>query len=160
MTGRRFQSRNTRTRFQDEEIILLRPLTYMNRSGQSIKACADSYDLEAENILVIHDDVDLPVGRIRVVKKGGPGGHKGVLSIIDHLGTKEFPRIKIGVGRPRHMESIEDYVLSPFYRDEEKIMENVIRMAVEACGLCVSHGVEAAMNHMNCQNLADKEVLH
>ena len=74
----------------------------MNRSGQSIKACVDSYGLETGNILIIHDDIDLSVGKVKVVRNGGAGGHKGVLSVIHHLGTNEFVRVKIGIGRPRY----------------------------------------------------------
>ncbi len=156
LTGRRFQSRNIRTALHKQEIILIRPLTFMNLSGKSILACVDTYDVNAEHILVIHDDIDLPVGRIRVVRGGSAGGHNGILSIIQYLGTKHFPRIKIGVGRPRHGEPIEEFVLSPFYRDEKEIVEEVIRTVIKACELFVSNGVEAAMNHTNCQNLADK----
>ena len=158
LKSRRFQSRNIRATFQDRRIILLRPVTFMNQSGRSIRACVDFYSINREDILVIHDDIDIPAGRIKVVKNGGAGGHKGVLSIIQHLGTSEFSRIKIGIGRPRHMETIEDYVLSPFYRDEKGITEKMIQMGVRACGLFVSDGIEAAMNHINCQNLTEKEV--
>ena len=157
-TNRRFQSRSTRTRIQDKKVILFCPLTFMNLSGQSVRACVDYYDLTDTEVLVIHDDIDLPVGRIKVVVNGGAGGHKGVLSIIEHLNSMQFPRIKVGIGRPRFGESIEDYVLAPFYSDEKKTMERVIRMAVQACELVVSEGVEPAMNKINCQNLLNKEV--
>ncbi|HDZ23987.1 MAG TPA: aminoacyl-tRNA hydrolase [Desulfobacteraceae bacterium] len=157
-TNRRFQSRSTRTRIQDKKVILFCPLTFMNLSGQSVRACVDYYDLTVTEVLVIHDDIDLPVGRIKVVVNGGAGGHKGVLSIIEHLNSMQFPRIKVGIGRPRFGESIEDYVLAPFYSDEKKTMERVIRMAVQACELVVSEGVEPAMNKINCQNLLNKEV--
>ena len=157
-TNRRFQSRSTRTRIQDKKVILFCPLTFMNLSGQSVRACADYYDLADTEVLVIHDDIDLPVGRIKVVVNGGAGGHKGVLSIIEHLNSMQFPRIKVGIGRPRFGESIEDYVLAPFYSDEKKTMERVIRMAVQACESVVSEGVEQAMNIINCQNLLNKEV--
>ncbi len=156
LTGRRFQSRNIKTAFQKQEIILIRPVTFMNLSGKSIRACADYYDVNAEHILIIHDDIDLPIGRIRVVRSGSAGGHKGILSVIQHLGIETFPRIKIGVGRPRHGESIESFVLSHFYRDEKEIIGRVIQTAIKACGLFISKGVEAAMNQTNCQNLADK----
>jgi len=155
LTGRRFQSRNIKTDYQKQEIILIRPLTFMNLSGKSILACADYYDVNAEHILIVHDDIDLPVGRIRVVRGGSAGGHNGVLSIIQCLGAKRFPRIKIGVGRPRDGEPIENFVLYPFYRDEKEIIGEVIQTAIKACGLFVSNGVEAAMNQTNCQNLAE-----
>ncbi len=130
----------------------------MNQSGKSIKACVDFYQLETENILIIHDDVDLPVGKIKVVSNGGAGGHKGVLSIIHHLGAREFTRVKVGVGRPRYGETIEDYVLSPFYDDEKETVKKVIQLAGRASELVVSSGVETAMNHINYQNLTSEEV--
>lgn len=152
--GRRFQSRNTQTMFQDKEVILLRPRTYMNQSGKSIRACADFFDLNTRDILVIHDDIDLAVGKMKVVRDGGAGGHKGVSSIIQYLGTHSFSRLRIGIGRPRYNgESIEDYVLSPFYRDEGGIIEEVIQLAVRACELFITHGIDSAMNHINYQNL-------
>jgi PTH1 family peptidyl-tRNA hydrolase len=153
LTNRRFQSRNTLTSIQDKKVILFCPLIFMNLSGQSVRACVDYYDLADTEVLVIHDDIDLPVGRIKIVANGGAGGHKGVLSIIQHLGSMQFPRIRVGIGRPRFGESIEDYVLAPFYNDEKEIMEKVIRMAVQACESVVSEGVEQAMSQINCQNL-------
>jgi PTH1 family peptidyl-tRNA hydrolase len=158
LTGRRFQSRNTLTRFEGKRILLVRPLTYMNRSGESIRASVDYYRIESEKVLVVHDDLDLPVGKIKVAKNGGAGGHKGVMSLVQHLGTKKFARVKVGIDRPRYRELIEDFVLSPFYKDEREIVEEVVRMAVQACGLFVSEGVESAMNVINSQNLTMKEV--
>ena len=154
LSGRRFGSRNTRTTFQDKSVILLRPLTYMNQSGKSIRACVDFFDLKAENILVIHDDIDLPLGKIKVVRNGGAGGHKGILSVVHHLGTRDFPRLKIGVDRPRYDgESIEGYVLSPFYGDEKEIIQEVLQLAIRACELFIAHGIDSAMNEINYQNL-------
>lgn len=152
---RRFQGRFTRTRFQNTDVILLRPMTFMNRSGNSIRACIDFFDLKVENVVVVHDDVDLPVGRVKVVRGGGAGGHKGVLSAIQHLGTQEFPRVKIGVGRPGYDgESVEDYVLKSFSRNEKEVVEEVIQVATQACELIVDSGVDAAMNHINSGDLA------
>ena len=158
LKDRRFQSEHVRTKIRGKEIILLCPNTFMNLSGKSIKGCADYYGLKTENILIVHDDLDLPVGRIKIVKHGGSGGHKGVASIIEYLGGKEFPRIKIGIGRPRFGETTEDYVLSAFYEDQRKIMENVVQMSVQACNLYVLGGVEFAMNHINRKNYEEKEV--
>jgi PTH1 family peptidyl-tRNA hydrolase len=129
----------------------------MNESGRSVRACADHFSIITKRILIVHDDLDLPVGRIKVIRSGGPGGHKGVLSISEYLGSTEFPRIKIGIGRPRHGESPEDYVLAPFYRDESDILLRVTKLAVRACQLFVLEGIESAMNHFNCKNLANKE---
>ena len=152
LTGHCFQSRTTETRFQNKKTILLCPQTFMNRSGESVRASADYYGVETGNILVVHDDIDLSVGRVKVVRNGGAGGHKGTLSIIQHLGSMQFPRVKIGIGRPRHGEDIEDYVLLPFYSDERNIMGKAISLAIRACELFVPFGVESAMNYVNCQN--------
>ena len=151
---KRFQGRFARTMFQNKDVILLRPMTFMNRSGSSIRACIDFFDLPAEDVLVVHDDVDLPLGRVKIVRGGSAGGHRGVLSAIQHLGTQEFPRVKVGVGRPRHdRESVEDHVLKSFYRDEKKVVEEVLQVATQACELIVEGDVEAAMNHINSGDL-------
>jgi len=133
----------------------------MNQSGKSIRACVDFFDLEPENILIVHDDIDLSLGKIKLVRHGGAGGHKGVVSIMDHLGTREFPRLKIGIDRPAGKEeSIEDYVLSPFCRDEKGTVERVIQQAVVACELFISSGIDSAMNVVNRENLTSKEVIN
>lgn len=160
LNSRRFRAKTTRAAFRGNNIILLCPLTFMNLSGESVRACADYYTLETNRTLVIHDDLDIPLGRIKVVKDGGAGGHKGVASIIDHLESTQFPRVKVGIGRPRYEETVEDYVLSPFYADEEGFAERAIRVAVNACELFVLEGVESAMNQINCQNLVNKEEKH
>jgi len=154
---RQFRSKNIRAEFQGNNIILLCPLTFMNLSGEAVRAYADYYALEVGTILVIHDDLDLPLGRIKVVKDGGAGGHKGVSSIIHHLENNQFSRIKVGIGRPRCGETVEDYVLSPFYAYEKGLAQKAMEMAVNACELFVLEGVESAMNQINCQNLVNKE---
>lgn len=158
LTNRRFQSRNTRVKMDGKEIILLRPATFMNLSGKSVKGCADFYKIKTEHILIIHDDLDLPVGKLKVVRSGGSGGHKGVRSIIDHLDESRFPRVKIGIGRPRYGETTEEYVLSPFYDDERDTMDRVKQIAVQACRIFVSKGVDYLMNHINRKNFEGKEV--
>lgn len=129
----------------------------MNRSGLAIKSCAEFYKVEIENILIVHDDIDLPIGKIRVVRRGRGGGHKGVLSIIHHLCTAEFARVKIGIGRPPGTEPVEKYVLSPFSRDIRESMKNAAQVSVQACELFVSRGVEEAMNHVNGRNVAEAD---
>ncbi|MDZ7698330.1 MAG: aminoacyl-tRNA hydrolase [Deltaproteobacteria bacterium] len=133
------------------------PRTYMNRSGEAVRAWTDYHGIDTRDVLVIHDDLDLPVGRVKVVKDSGAGGHKGVSSIIHHLSSTQFPRVKVGIGRPRYSETVEDYVLSSFYADEKALVEDVIRVAVEASELWVLEGVQSAMNVINCQNLIQKE---
>ncbi|MBC8419343.1 MAG: aminoacyl-tRNA hydrolase [Proteobacteria bacterium] len=155
LSTRRFRARAARAEFRGNNIILLCPLSFMNLSGESVRACADYYDLETERILVVHDDLDIPLGRIKVARESGAGGHKGVSSIIRHLGSTGFCRVKIGIGHPRYGEAVEDYVLAPFYADERGLAEDVLRVAVNACELFVLEGVESAMNHINCQNLVN-----
>lgn len=157
INGRRFHAKHIRAAFRRNNIILLCPLTFMNLSGESVRACADYYALETNRILVVHDDLDIPLGKIKVVKDGGAGGHKGVASIIDHLESTQFPRVKVGIGHPRYGETVENYVLAPFYADEEGLAQEAIRVAVNACELFVLEGVESAMNQINCQNLVNKE---
>ncbi len=149
-----FRSKHALADFRGNPIVLLCPLTFMNKSGESVRDCIRHYDLETKKLLVIHDDLDLPLGNIKVVRNGGAGGHKGVSSIIHLLGSSEFSRVKIGIGRPRHGEAVADYVLSCFDDDEKNLAENVIRMAMKASELFVLEGVEAAMNHINCRRLA------
>ena len=146
-------SRYAMIQFDDKKVILQCPLTFMNLSGNAVKAYVDYYDIHNENIMVVHDDLDLPVGRLKIVRNGGSGGHKGILSIIESLSTKDFARLKIGIGRPRYGERIEDFVLSPFYEDHMEIIEKVIPIAIEGCELFISYGIDHAMNKINAQNL-------
>jgi len=157
-SGRRYQSRSAVAAFEGRSILLVCPMAYMNRSGFAVRRWKEACEVDARKILIVHDDLDLPVGRIKVVKDGGAGGHKGVRSIIENLGTQEFPRIKIGIGRPRHEEEIEDFVLSPFYTEETEAVGRVTRLAVEACKIFASEGIDAAMNQINFQNLESKGV--
>jgi peptidyl-tRNA hydrolase, PTH1 family len=159
LSSRAFSARSGRARVGEGEIILLCPQTYMNESGRPVRACASFYRIEAENILAVHDDLDIDFGRIKVVKNGGGGGHKGVLSIFHHLGTRAFNRVKIGVGRPRHDEPVDEFVLRPFYKDDERVVKRIIDGAVQACELFVGRGVAQAMNIINPKNFADKEEL-
>jgi PTH1 family peptidyl-tRNA hydrolase len=158
LSSRAFQGKGGRVRVREKEIVLLCPQTYMNESGRSVRACVDFYRIEASDILVIHDDIDLDLGKIKVVRSGGTGGHKGVLSIFQYLGTRAFNRVKIGVGRPRYNEPIDEFVLSPFYKDEEEIVGRVIEGVIRACELFTGQGVVSAMNFINRQNFANKEV--
>jgi len=155
LTGRRFQSTFGWTKYQNKEVLVIRPLAFMNLSGKCVKAFVQAYRLDTVNVLVIHDDLDLAVGRVKVVSNGGAGGHRGVLSIMEALGSVQFPRVKIGIGRPKFGETVEDYVLEPFYGEQQDVMESVIQLAIHACELFISQGVESAMNQINCKNLSD-----
>lgn len=138
---------------EDKKVILQCPLTFMNLSGEAVRIYKEYYRIPYENLMVIHDDLDLQVGRLKIARDGGSGGHKGVLSIIEALGSKDFPRLRIGIGRPKYGESIEEYVLSPFYKEEMEIIERVISLAVEGCKLFIAKGIDYAMNKINSQNL-------
>jgi PTH1 family peptidyl-tRNA hydrolase len=153
LIGSGLSSNIIQAKVKGKRVLLLCPSTYMNHSGKAVKACVDEYNLEIERILVVHDDLDLPVGRVKVVRGGGPGGHRGIESIIHHLHSKNFARIKLGIGRPRYGEGVEEYVLALFYSDEREISQYLVRVAVSACELFVLEGVEKAMNRINCLSL-------
>lgn len=133
-----------------QKVILAKPQTYMNLSGESIRALRDYYKIDEEaELLVIYDDVSLDVGQLRIRKKGSAGGHNGIKSIISHLGTDVFPRIKVGVGeKPKHYD-LADYVLGHFTKAEREEMEEGYRRAVKAVEMIVSGDMEAAMNEFN-----------
>ena len=153
LTGRRFHSRNALVERGGRELVLLRPTTYMNLSGESVKACVDHYRIDSDHILIVHDDLDQPFGKIKLVSQGGAGGHRGIQSIIDHIGSKAFSRIKIGIGRPEYGERIEDFVLSPFYKVQKEKLKEVIKFSVHACNIYLSEGIESAMNRINAKKL-------
>ncbi len=154
MNRQSFNAYFTRTRFEDKNVVLLCPLTFMNLSGKSVRECLDYFKIANNNLLVVHDDIDLPVGRVKVAKNSGAGGHRGVLSVIQHLGTKDFVRVKIGIGRPQNGEQVDRYVLSCFAEHERETIEKAIDLAVYACELFVLKGVGRAMNTVNCQNVS------
>lgn len=128
------------------KIRLLKPLTYMNRSGQAIRAVTDWYKLSPESVLVIYDDMDLPLGKIRIRLSGSAGGHNGMKSAIAHLGTQNFPRLRIGIGKPQDAIS---HVLGKFSSSETQLMSEVLQFVIEAVELSLKQGVEKAMNRYN-----------
>ena len=130
-------------------VILLKPMTYMNLSGESIREVASYYKILPEDIIVIYDDINLDVGRLRIREKGSAGGHNGIKNIISQLGTEEFPRIRIGVGmKPPKMELV-DYVLSRFSQEEQSLMDQGYERACEALKLLLADDIPAAMNQFN-----------
>ena len=159
--GKRFESRNAVARYHDRDLMLFRPQTYMNQSGRAVKACVDYYGLKAEDVLVVHDDLDLPLERVKVVQRGGAGGHRGIQSLIQSLGTDLFSRVRIGIGRPQYEEGVEDYVLSPFYGSERVLLEKALQLALKAIRIFVTDGVVAAMNDVNrFQRKKNSSLLH
>ena len=135
-----------------QKVILAKPQTYMNLSGESIREIADFYKIEPENIIILCDDINLSEGQLRIRLKGSAGGHNGLKNIISHLGTQEFPRIRIGVGeKPRGMD-LADYVLGRFPKEQQAVMEEAYRDAAEAACMMIEDGADAAMNHYNRKN--------
>ncbi len=135
--------------YQDRKLILAKPQTYMNLSGQSIQGLANFYKLPLENLLVAHDDLDIPFGTIRMRPGGGPGGQKGVASTIERLGTKDFARLRLGIGRPPGRMDPSAYVLQDFSRDETKMLSELLDRAADAALEFVINGLDKAMNKYN-----------
>jgi len=129
-------------------VILAKPLVYMNESGQAVNALVRWYKIALADLLVIYDDLDLPLGKIRLRRRGGSGGHKGLQSIIDALQTEEFARLRVGIGRPIYGEP-SDYVLSDFTPEERMIMEATYDRVVAAIECFLTQGIETAMNEFN-----------
>ena len=129
--------------------VLLKPLTYMNRSGEEVTHYVRVFQLDVPDLLVIFDDISLPIGTIRLRKKGGAGGHNGLQDIIDHLHTSDFPRLRFGIGNDFARGQQIDYVLSPFAAAEQPGVEDAIRQATEAALTCVREGIDIAMNRYN-----------
>jgi peptidyl-tRNA hydrolase, PTH1 family len=132
-----------------EKVLLLKPLTYMNLSGESIRAVLDYYEVDMEEFAVIYDDLDIPVGKIRLRQKGSAAGHNGIKSTIAHLGTQEFNRIRIGVDRPKNGMSVSNYVLGKFTLEEQPLIEEVIKKSADACKTWLNQPFLQVMNSFN-----------
>ena len=137
------------TNYDGKKLILAKPQTYMNLSGQSIQSLARFYKLPLENMIVAHDDLDLPFGTIRIRPSGGPGGQKGVASTIERLGSKDFPRLRIGVGRPPGRMDPAAYVLQDFPKADQTMLSEVLDHAAKAVLTFVTEDLNSAMNKFN-----------
>jgi PTH1 family peptidyl-tRNA hydrolase len=140
------------TFFQGDKIFLLKPHTYMNLSGQSVLDAVNFYKIPPEKLLVIYDDMDLPVGSLRIRPGGGTGGHKGMESIIYLLGTDQFPRIRVGIGKPDEHRDTTDHVLGKVYGEDAQKIQVAILSAANAALAIVTQGVDEAMNRYNSSN--------
>lgn len=145
----KFNSLVAETFFDGEKLFIVKPQTFMNLSGEAVAPIVNFYKIDAENVVVAHDDMDLPLGMIRLRPKGSGGGHHGVESIIRHLGTQNFPRVRIGVGRPPKDWTVNHHVLSPFtHEDAEKISATLDELVPAV--LCIfREGINNAMNKFN-----------
>lgn len=139
------------TRVGAERVILCKPQTFMNQSGQAVREVIDYFpELQpAEDVIVIYDDMDFPAGHFRLREQGSAGGHNGVKSIISHLGTQVFPRVRLGVGRPADKSEVIHFVLSPFSGNEREAVEHMIDRAAEAVHFALEHSFSLAMNRFN-----------
>ena len=135
--------------FEGNKIILAKPQTYMNLSGQSIQSLARFYKLPLDNMIVAYDDLDLPFGTIRIRPGGGPGGQKGVASTIERLGSKDFRRLRLGIGRPPGRMEPSAYVLQDFSKADLPILSEILDYAADAALTFVTEGLNAAMNKFN-----------
>lgn len=137
---------------------VLKPLTYMNESGRAIRAVLDWYKLPPESVLVIYDDLDLPLGRLRLRLSGSAGGHNGMKSAIAHLGTQQFPRLRVGIGRAvapgaERREETVSHVLGRFQPSEQRLVDELLTLVADAVDTCLKDGVELAMNRYNTRSL-------
>ena len=146
----KFNALVAETFFDGEKIFIVKPQTFMNLSGEAVAPLMNFYKLDAENLTVAHDDMDLPLGTIRLRPKGSGGGHHGVESIIQHLGGEQnFPRVRIGVGRPPKNWSVNSHVLSPFAVDDAEKISTAINELVPAVLCIFREGIDIAMNKFN-----------
>ena len=133
-----------------EKVLLMKPQTFMNNSGEAVRECASFYKIPAEKVIVIYDDISLDVGKLRIRRKGTDGGHNGIKSIIYHLNSDQFPRIKVGCGKKPHPDfDLADWVLSEFKKDEQKALEPALENACKALELLLDNNIEKAMNLYN-----------
>ena len=145
----RFDSKYVKAKIKGKDVFLVKPLTYMNKSGVPIHKFASYYKVGMEDIIIVHDDIDLSFGKIKIVKSRGHGGHNGVRSIMDAFGKKDCVRIRVGVGHPGSIEDVTGHVLGHFSPEEIKILDHCIDTARDACLYILENGVTSAMNLIN-----------
>ncbi len=146
----KFRSLTGTVELGGEKVLVMKPQTYMNLSGEAVGEAARFYKIPAERVLVISDDVSLPLGKMRIRGNGSAGGHNGLKNIIQHLGTDAFPRIKVGVGAPAHPEhEMVDWVIGKFSKDERKALDEMLKKALDAAECVIEGGVQKAQNRFN-----------
>lgn len=138
-----------KTKYIDTRLILAKPQTFMNNSGQSISSLIRFYKIPLDRLMIAYDDVDLPLGKLRIRSSGGSGGHRGMKSIIERLGTEDFPRLRIGIGRPPGRMEATDYVLKDFTKDEQLLLPEILDSSIDAILTFINSGIDNAMNQFN-----------
>ena len=145
----KFKSAYNLMQFAGARCLVMKPQTYMNLSGEAVREAAQFYKIPPERVLVIYDDVSLPVGKLRVRPSGSAGGHNGIKNIIAHLGTQNFPRIKIGTGAPEDKDGMIDWVIGVPSQKEREVLLESFRRAIQAAECVIEHGCQRAMNDFN-----------
>ncbi len=136
-------------RVAEEEIVLAKPQTFMNVSGSSVAKLADFYDAKPEDLVIVHDDIDLGPGRVAAKRGGGHGGHNGLRSLHEKLGTDDYLRVRVGVGRPPGRQDAADYVLEPIHGEVAEELEGAVTTAAQVVMHVIEHGIESAMREYN-----------
>jgi PTH1 family peptidyl-tRNA hydrolase len=131
------------------QVLLVKPQEFMNRSGRAVASVAECYGVRCDQFVAVYDDLDLALGRVRVRPGGGAAGHRGVGSIIDHLGSREFPRVRLGIGRPPADTDPAEFVLMPFGAEEQSTAQAAVKRAADAVRVLIVEGTERAMNAFN-----------
>ena len=149
ITKNKFKGLCESTIIQNQKVILLKPQTYMNLSGESVKEVAEFYNLKPEEIIVIYDDIDLDVGKLRIRKRGSAGTHNGMRSIVKCLGSGDFTRVRVGVSKPMKGQDLADFVLSRFRKEEQADLEIGLEKAYKAVEAMIKENVDIAMNKYN-----------
>jgi PTH1 family peptidyl-tRNA hydrolase len=149
LAGRQRQARVGQGAIAGRPVVLALPKTFMNLSGKAVAPLVRRHALPPSALLVVYDDLDLPLGRLRLRPEGGSGGHKGMRSIIDHLGTRQFPRLRLGIDRPPGRMDPADYVLTPFRKEQQPVVDDMLDRAVAAIECWLEAGIDAAMNAFN-----------
>ena len=154
LTSTGFDAIYGRGKIENIPVLLAKPQTFMNRSGFSVSRLFDYFKIESySDVIVVHDDLDLPFATVRLKVGGGHGGHKGLLSTIEHLGGSDFLRVRMGIGRPAAKTSTENYVLGRFSGEETKRLPDVLSTAAEAVGSILSSGIQMTMNRYNVRSI-------
>lgn len=145
----KFEAKIAETRIGSEKVLLVKPMTYMNESGQAVGPIMNFYKLLPEDLIVVHDDMDIPAGTIRIRKKGSAGGHNGIKSILAHVGDEHFARVRIGIGRPLTGWTVVNHVLAPFSNEDAPKIAEAIKYLEPAVECIINDDVDMAMNKFN-----------
>ena len=146
---KKFKSLYAAGTIENEKVILLKPQTFMNLSGEAIRECIDYYHIDIDNLIIIYDDMDTDIGKIRIRKSGGPGGHNGMKSILNHISENTFPRIRVGIGKPENKDDMIQYVIGFVPKDEKEELKKGVLKAKDAVIEILKTNIDIAMNKFN-----------